>query len=369
MVSPKGQAAPATGFRVKSLLVTAAVALCALSSTFSASAAQPKRPPTSLQKGREFYNGKTITIEVTGQPAGSYDLFARALAPYISAYLHATVNVADITAGTTTSAEDIEAGAAPTGLVAGVMQLFTPIASAITNTPSVNFNIAREAWINAEPASPTLIVALSSSPYTSISAIKHATTTPKMLVGLPGSLASALARGLLGVVGAKVQFISGLANTAEEVLGLEQNDGQLAPLTLATAGPLLAGGLVKAVAITQIPPVETAYRQYVTSTPTFIQILKQYPPTAESVKKAAAALAFLTTSPQGLLTLPTAVAGYKVDALRAAAAWAYGQPGFKSQELTDGLSPKLINPLQAKQDYLASLKNDTALSCYILGTC
>ena len=102
---------------------------------------------TPTQKGLKYYRGRTITWVAPSAAGAPYDTLARAIAPAMGAYLHATVNVEDISAGNGIAGQDIVAASPPTGLEFTMLGMVTDIAYGFEDTPGVNFNLEREGFI------------------------------------------------------------------------------------------------------------------------------------------------------------------------------------------------------------------------------
>jgi tripartite-type tricarboxylate transporter receptor subunit TctC len=304
---------------------------------------------TDLQKGLAFYKGKTLTIIEPGATGAIFDLIARTEATYLGQYLHATVNVEDVTTGNTISGQDDTAGANPDGLTLGLLNLGNDASLALTHTPGLNFNPSRLAFIAASAPSTSLMIASKSSPYTDFKSLVKA-SSPTVLMENTGTV-DVLTSSLLGILGSSPHYVTGYTSIGSYVQGFVRGDGPVMMTNLASTGPLVAGGTARALAVTSVPPVGTLYRQYVSSVPTFAQLEKQFPPkTTKQQKEWAALNAFFGATSTPLVT-QTAVPGYKVDALRAAAVWMFKQSSFQSKMLGNGQNPKYVDPVTAKTDY------------------
>jgi hypothetical protein len=296
--------------------------------------------------------------------------------PYIAQYLHASYEVENISTASGVPGMDQAAAATPTGLTAGLFQQFTSISHLVAGVQGLTFNVERLAWVAGDGLSTQVLVASTSSGITSMAQLMTQNKTAaasgsplKMILGANGALDSAIPQTVLGVLGVHVDYLVGYPSVSEEATGLERGDAPLTFLPSSTVGPLIAGGQAKALAITGKIPAGTLYRSVESSAPTFAQLFKQYPPTTKAAKALATAVDDITNLPSGLLALQTGVAGYKVDAMRAAAAWAEKQPDFRSQMLADSLNPTVYNPVAAKTNFINSLKKEAGLGCYLSGTC
>ncbi|HUY07050.1 MAG TPA: hypothetical protein VMU99_07320 [Acidimicrobiales bacterium] len=337
---------------------------------------RPHRKLTPLQKGLAFYKGQTITVIDSGTVGGPYDLYARVIMPYIAEYLHASFKVEDISIANGVPGMNQAAAASPTGLTAGVFQQFTSISHLVAGVQGLNFNVERLAWIAGDGLSTQVLVASASSGITSVAELMSASKTAansgtpiSMILGANGSLVSAVPQAVLGVLGIHLHFIPGYPSVSVEATGLERGDAPLTFLPSSIIGPLITGGKAKALAITGKIPLGTLYRGVESSAPTFAQLFRKYPPKTKAQKAQASSVEDITSLPSGLLALQTGVAGYKVDAMRAAAIWAEKRPGFRSQMLSYSLNPKVYNPVTAKSAFIKSIKEETSLGCFLAGTC
>lgn len=73
--------------------------------------------------GSQPFAGKTIQLVSSGAAGSSHDLLARALAPYLARYLHATVHVVDMPGGGQLLAWNYVSHQAPNGLTIGTIDV------------------------------------------------------------------------------------------------------------------------------------------------------------------------------------------------------------------------------------------------------
>lgn len=349
------------------ILLLAGLGLGLVGPTVASGAAASHLSP--VQQGLAFYRGKTLTIIVSATVGGPYDLYTRALQPYLSSYLHASVNIENISAGGAAPGENDMASAKPDGLTAGLLQLFTPMSQILTGQQVLNFNVDRLAWIAAMGPTPQILVAAPSSPYTTLSALVHSPAPVRIIASINTGLDGGLERALLGLLHVNAQFLSGYSAVTQEVVGLQRGDGPVTMLPIATVGPLLAGGQAVGLINTIVPSPGASYRAQVLHIPLYPAVFKRFPPRTPAEKADVAGLEYLASSPSGLLALQSGAAGAKVAALRAAVVWAFKQPGLRAQLATDGEDTAYIDPVQAKASFAASLRNTKGLACYVEQTC
>lgn len=318
---------------------------------------------TPLQKGLEYYKGKTITF-VTGTPAGATDLQARALAPFIGSYLHASVVVEDEGTANGVPGQDALVAAAPTGLVIGFVNAGSIATEALTHTPGFNFSPGRLSYIAGQTNGPQVLLASPSSPYTTFAALKSVGSA-RVLAALPGQGTSDL-QVLLGMLNLHVQWVSGYSGITQVAQGFQRGDGPLAALGWTNAESLLQAGLAKVLAMSAKVPVGTSDRQYAAGVPTYSNLLKQYLGKNPSQKQLSDEKVFdeFVTIGQPIIT-QTRVAEDKVLALRAATAWAWKQPAYKAESVTTGAGGVYVDPLTAKIQYNSLIAGGTAIAPYL----
>jgi tripartite-type tricarboxylate transporter receptor subunit TctC len=318
---------------------------------------------SALKKGLAFYKGQTITIIEPGATGAIFDLIARTEATYLGQYLHATVNVRDVTIGNTIPGQNDTASAPPDGLTLGLLNMGNDAGLALTHSPGVSFNPAKMQFIAANAPSATLMIASVSSPYKSFADIQHANPPAKILMENTGTVDNLIA-SLFGILGIRHQWLTGYTSIGTYVQGFVRGDGPIMVTNLQATGKLVAAGKARSILVNAVPPPGTLYRQYTLGIPTFASLENRYPPkTAKQKTEWAALNAFIGATSTPLVTQP-GVAAYKVAALRAAAVWMFKQPGFKSQILADGQNPSYVSPAAARNDYLTTVRAGRVLAPY-----
>ncbi|HVB04979.1 MAG TPA: hypothetical protein VNF07_01860 [Acidimicrobiales bacterium] len=333
-----------------------------------AASSVPASAKTPLQRGLAFYRGQTISFISDGAPGGEFDTIARDLAPYFSSYLHATVNVEDISSGATIPGQNFAEAAAPNGLTIGEINAVGDAANVLTHTLGINFNPARVAYIASYGPSPLVLLATPASGITSFAQVKNATTPYRALTQATGT-GPTITRSIMGVLHAPVNWLTGYANAGQQVAGFQRGDGQLAWVTLGVGGPLIQGGAAKVIAATSKAPKGMAYGRLIANVPTTADLLKQYPAKNRSERAAYAAVALID---QMAAVLPiftqTGVDATRVDALRAAAKWAFQQSSLRTELLNQGQNDQYADPVAAKQVYIDTLKDGAVLVPYFSAT-
>src|SRR5580692_6273835 len=78
-----------------------------LTAPLAASASVSTKKLTPLQQGLNFYKNKTITLISPDAVGGGFDTNARIIAPYMSTYLHATINITNDSPANTLAGQDL----------------------------------------------------------------------------------------------------------------------------------------------------------------------------------------------------------------------------------------------------------------------
>ncbi len=369
------------GIRSRFLLSGVVVASLAatLSVPVSASTANTKRCVTangvrvkdsSVCKGLAFYKGKTMTSYNIASIGGPFYDLVVAAQPYVAQYLGANVNILSITTGNSVPGQDSLAHATPDGLTYGVLNVLNDVSLVLTNTPGINFNPARLAYLAATGVASSPLLTLPTSGYHTFADLIAASKagTLKVLTQTTGT-ANTILRTWFGIMGIKPQWISGYSSLSVENTGFLRNDGPIADISLSTSCGNIVANQEVPIAVNLIPPVGTNCRKFLLNVPTFKDLEKQYPPKTKKEKTLWATLFALSAASGTPFVTQTGVAGYKVDTLRAALKWTYAQPGFKSAMLAFGLNPTYTDPVVAKFNYINSIKNGASIVCYIQATC
>lgn len=321
-------------------------------------------------RGLAFYKGKTMTFVDIGSIGGPFYDPGVALQPLFKQYLGVTLNITPFPTGNSIPGQNYLAHATPDGLTIGMLNPLNDIQDILTNKPGIAFNPIRMAYLvqNGPNASP--IIAGVGSGYTSFSQVVRdgKAGTLKMLTQNTGTL-NTIQRTWMGVLGLHPQYIAGYASLASEVQGLVRGDGPMGLFDLSLACGMLQQGKAVVLATSIVPPAGTNCRKYLTNVPTLKQTQKLYPPKTKLQKTQWQTLLSLFAVTGNPTVTQTSVAGYKIQALRAAMKWAYAQQSYKTTMLNFGQNPTYHSPVQAKLAYATALKLGHSVVCYINGTC
>lgn len=321
----------------------------------------------AICKGLAFYKGQQLMF-ITGTSGGGTDLTARALAPLLDEYLGATINVSDQGQANGIPGQNALVSAAPTGLEIGFVNAGSIASLMLTKQTGFNFNPGRLAYIAGEIATPSVLVSSPASGLSTFSQFKAATTTSsstKLLGEFPSAGNSEL-EVLLNMLGMHVTWVTGYPNTSAVATGFYRGDGPVANDTFANLSGLIQGKSAVSMATSVPLSVGMPLRGLLVNTPSYSSLLKTYAPKkpTKDWKDAAIAEGDFVRLGQPLVT-QTKVAGYKVQALRAAAQWAFAQYSFKQADLAAGDNPTYVNPVTAKMDFNTVIKAGVALAKYL----
>lgn len=320
-------------------------------------------------KGLAYYKGKTLTYVEVGSVGGAFDEQADAEIPSLQSYLGATFVGSRYPTGNTIPGQDFLASAVPNGLTIGLLNPLNDASQVVEKVPGINFNPDRMAYLAGIASSAATLVALPSSGITTFSQFMKGIRagTVRIAEQNSGSVNTVL-RALMAAVGGitnpnSTEWVTGYTSEALQVTGLLRGDAPTADLNLDEVCNLLQGNKVVPLATNIVPPVGTNCRKYLTSVPTFVDLAKTYAKTKaqKSLFKTTETLNALTGFPT---VTQTGVAGYKVDALRAALQWTYQQSFFKTTLLADGIDPAYVNPVKAKQEYETGVTLAKTIVCY-----
>lgn len=321
-------------------------------------------------RGLAFYKGKTMTFIDIGSIGGPFDAPGIAITPFLQQYLGVTVNISPFPSGNSIPGQDFLAHATPDGLTFGMLNPLNDVSDILLNTPGINFNPERLAYLVQSGVNASPLIAAQNSGYTNfsqvVSASKNGTLT--MLTQNTGTLNTIL-RTWMGVLGVHPHYISGYAKLADEVTGLVRGDGPIGQFDLSLACPLLQSGKAVVLATTIVPPVGTNCRKYLTGVPTLKSLEKQYPPKTKKTKTEWSTLLALFSVTGNPMVTQTSVASFKINTLRAAIQWSFAQPSFKTTMFNFGQNPTYGNPVKAKQSYLTALTLGKSVICFVQGTC
>lgn len=351
------------GPRVVGIMLASAAAITILPAT--AFAASPAKKLTPLQKGLAFYKGQTLSMYTYGPAGSGVDLTGRDLAPYIGAYLHATVNVVNLPTANGVTEQDALAHAVPNGLTFGQLNVATDISAQIANTTLLNFNPERLAFIGSSKSGSSVWISSPSSPYSNWKTIQKATSPVTMLDTTTGD-GNIRLRTVNGVFGINANIVTGYTNTAALIAGFIRGDGPVTESSLSVMAPLILAGQARPILLTTLNKFTPALAAKLKGVPTLADISAAYPPKQRQKLKALSALL-------GLLkvgtvnAMPAAVPSDRQLALRAAFEAASKNATVQQEVLNAGSSPGWISGANAKAYWIDIASNTASIATYVNG--
>lgn len=184
------------------------------------------------QTADEFYKNNDITLIVAADVGGGYDLYARALAPYLKRHIasHPNVIVQNMPgAGGLRMANHMAANAKPDGSVIG-LTLSPVVLNQLTQPGQVRYDAREFVWIGTIDAQTNvLFVAAAKTPVRSIDDAKRTTVT----IGAtnPNSFLYQEPAMMNALLGTKFKIVSGYKGVKDLNLAVERGevDGQVSP--------------------------------------------------------------------------------------------------------------------------------------------
>jgi hypothetical protein len=330
-------------------------------------------PSGSLASGLSFYANKTIKLIAPDAPGGGFDAVARAVAPYMASYLHATVDVTNDSSSDTLAGQDLFAASPADGLTIGMLNAGTDIESIVTGTPGVNFNPKSTQFLGGNPvAGGSGFECLATSGFANFEQVVHSSTPVSEAVVSSGT--QTLDLDLINAAfGIKTKIIGGYANTAAEEQGEERGDGNCGVLSISTPGfgPYMAAGKANLLLQTHAADPKVAFYAQTTKAASLQSEMTANPATTNSERLARAALVQVTAVGVGHeFNAPANTPAAEVTALRAALKYALQNPKCQAVLLAAGQPTGWVSGTRASQSYddeLAALRPVAPLIAGALG--
>jgi tripartite-type tricarboxylate transporter receptor subunit TctC len=179
---------------------------------------------SAAAQGGWNYQGRTVTLSVSGTPGGGYDSFARLLARHLSQYLpgNPAVVVRDMPgAGGLVLANYLQATAARDGTEIGELEHGTAFTSLLTRT-RVSFDPMAFGWLGSMERFTPIVAAWHTVPIHSLEDLRRI----PMNVGSSGagSTTSGYPHALNAILGTKFKVISGYSGSAAINLAIERGE-------------------------------------------------------------------------------------------------------------------------------------------------
>ena len=158
----------------------------------------------------EFYKGATIKFIVPNAPGGSFDLWARALAPRFEKYAGSKVIVENMMgAGGIVSGNYLCHLAKPDGLTIGILSVPGMVVSKILDLPEAKYEMENFTYIGRVAVEDRVLFASKASGFKTIADMQKANKTIRFGTTNPTSISSVQESLLIEAFGLKARIISG----------------------------------------------------------------------------------------------------------------------------------------------------------------
>lgn len=230
------------------------LAACGSSSSAATSSSGSAAPTTTSANAAAaaYFKGKTITLIAPDNPGGDFDLYARIIAPALSKYLGATVNVENVNGGGTIVGTNQMAASSPNGLTISVVNTGGDIASLIEKQPGQSFDLTKLSWIGQAGTSPSVFV---TSPHSGVTKFSQLLSikTPIKVVDVRNGTGDMFNRVVLGAFNIPHTFVTGFTSVSALKQGFLAGDGQYAFENMPPFLSMLTGGQATALLVTSKP--------------------------------------------------------------------------------------------------------------------
>jgi tripartite-type tricarboxylate transporter receptor subunit TctC len=188
---------------------------------------------STLRAQTPYYQGKTLTI-IVGTGAGDlYDLYARAIALFMSRYIPGNPNIIVQNmpgAGHMIAANHVYNVAKPDGLTIAAINAGLYFEQLI-GRPEVKFDWTKYTWIGNATKSPQVLYMRADSPYKSIDDVRNAKEPPKCGTTGTSNMGYFVPKLLEETVGAKFSVVAGYQGGSEIDLAVERGEIQCRSLS------------------------------------------------------------------------------------------------------------------------------------------
>ncbi len=301
--------------------------------------------PGGLAPANNYFAGKTIRLISSGSAGSNHDLAARAVAPYLGKYLHATVDVVDMPGAGQLLAWNYVDHATPDGLTIGTTDIQGMLANYWEKVPNQTFNLNKLTYLGfmagGQGGGSKVMFALNASkgPLSSIYALLRDKTTPVKAVGSVGDVTVPLWAKAYGL---PLTDLTSYPDANAELQGMLRGDGSMSSKTWGGSWEAAtASGTLKVLFANTMHsswPVDPAI-------PTVSQILKKDPPSSASARAAIIANSEAEDGGLGLFG-PPGIKSNVSSLLAQAVKWAMTQKGFIAAAKKAALDTVYISPAQ-----------------------
>lgn len=180
------------------------------------------------QAPAEFYAGRTISLVIPNAPGGSFDLYGRLVARFLSRHIpgNPTIVPQNMPGASGMVAANWLFGPAPQdGSVIGIL-IPNIVLAQVIGLPEIQYDVKRWNWLGRIVAPTATLFAWETSKTRTISDLK----TRETLIASTGPLSQAevTSNMMNGVVGSKFKIIRGYSGTGDAIIALQQGEVETA---------------------------------------------------------------------------------------------------------------------------------------------
>ncbi len=340
-------------------------AACGSSSSSSTAAGAQSSSATSTTAANEaaaaYFKGKTITLIAPDNPGGGFDMYARTLAPALSKYLGATVNVENVNGAGTLVGTNQMAASSPNGLTLGIVDTGGDIENLIQKKPGENFDLTKLSWIGQAGYAPNVLITSPSTGVTTFSQLLSIKTPVKVLSQGRG-MGDMFDRVFFEAFNIPHKLVTGFAATAELKQGFLAGEGHYLFEDIPALLTLLDGGQAKALVVTSEPTLPKL-KQAVKNAITINQALSSGSLT--SAEKAA------VNEAESLIELsydfsgPPGIPAARLAVLQSAFRKAMSDPSTIAEANKESIPLGYVTGQKLASQVSSAVKQGSALSAYI----
>ena len=340
------------------------LAVSACSSGSSGTAASGSGGGSSSGPDLSYFKGKTITLIAPDNPGGSFDEWARLVAPAMGKYLSATVNVENIPPGNTVVGQNTLAHSQPNGLTIGFLNSIEDVSFSISGGGGLNFDPANEEMIGAPGQNISVWVTDPSSSYKDWQSIVNA-AGPVNTLDVTKGTADLYLRALYGAYGVKGKIVTGYESSKLLAAGFLRHDAPVAEEEFTVFSNAISAGQARPVLLSNPASPSDPADKDLLNVPSIAQEAKQFPPKTPQEQAALQEVLALVSLPGDIIAAPQGPPAGEVAALQAAAKAAFTSASVMQQAQTEGLTPGYFSGAQCISDYKGALAHANLLTPYM----
>ena len=217
------------------------------------------------ESGEGVYEGQTIDFVVPYEPGGGYDVYARAVAPYLAECLAATVVVLNEPGAGGLRATATTAAASPDDNRIQILNTVGVVSAQIAEAEGVNYDLNEFSWLARLSSPPNVLVVGADSPIESFEDIANSSEEVRFVAQGPGANDYINPNILGAAYGFPFTVITGFAGSPEARASVVAGDADAHILPIdSQLGAINAGDVRPIVTIDEepdalLPDVPTIY--------------------------------------------------------------------------------------------------------------